>query len=250
VADLVGRPHPADVHRDVRHALRAAPRWRPRGPADAAVASVIVEGPCRLALVVTLAIGLLVGAAPFPLPPLWAIAAAAVGYGSFAVAHVLLGHRRLRFGDRQRWSYGSIGEIVARSELANHASRSWTGALGVTVALSLTVALRGMSDRWTHGLPEMSYDQRVVAFMTAIVMVLGALHTIRTTPRPVLTNSHLVARRLEEATARQALLAAAIAVGLIGLFAGVVPAAKATADEVPAPVVAQRDDTSSVVGDG
>lgn len=252
VTDLVGRTPCGDVHRDVRVALRAAPRWRPRGSADTAVAAVIAEGPRRLVLVVVLAVGLLVGAAPFPPPPLWAIGAAALGYGSFAVAHVALGQRRVRFGDRQRWSYGSIGEIVARSEVAGHATRSWTGALGVTVALSVTVALRGMSDRWTHGLPEMSYEHRVAAFTTAIVFVLGALYTMTTTRRPAPTSPHLVSRRLEESTARQSLVVAAIVVGLVGLVAGAVPNGNDSppASEPAAPVQRVAAETEPVGDDG
>jgi hypothetical protein len=227
VADIVGRTRSADVHRDVRTAMRAAPRWRPRDTADAAVAAVLAEGPRRLVLVVTAAAGLLLGVAPFAPPPWWALGGAVVGYVAFAASHVLLGRRRLRFGDRQRWSYGAIGEIVSRDDVAGHAPRSWIGAIAVAVALSVTVALRGMSDRWTHGLPPMTYDERVVALVVAVVLVAGALHTVFTTPRPQQPDAHLVSRRLEEANTRHTLLAAAVCIGVVGLLAGVIPTSDA-----------------------
>ncbi|HEY3485829.1 MAG TPA: hypothetical protein VGK49_10615 [Ilumatobacteraceae bacterium] len=245
VAELVGGPRPADVHRDVRRVIRSAPHRRPRDRAETAVAAVLTEGPRRLAMVVLVATGLLVGTAPFPPPPRWALAAVVLAYGSFAIAHVVLGQRQLRFGDRQRWSYGSIGEILARSELAGHASRSWTGALGVTVGLSVAVALRGMSDRWTHGLPAMSYEHRLASFVVAIVFVLGALLTVATSPRPVPNPAHVMSRRLEETTARQSLLAAAILVGVVGLVAGILPD-----DSDHGSTSARRQVESTVDGDG
>jgi len=234
IADIVGRTRSADLHRDVRTALRAAPRWRPRDSADAAIAAVLADGPRRLTLVVTIGVGLLLGVPPFGVPPWWALGAALIGYLAFAMAHVALGRRRLRFGDRQRWSYGAIGEIIAREDVAGHAPRTWAGPIAVTVALSVAVALRGMSDRWTHGLPGMEYDERVGAMFVALALMLGALHTILTSPRPLPADVHLVSRRLEEATARQTLLAAAVCVGVIGLFAGVLPTSD-QADEEPAP---------------
>ena len=241
VADIVGRTRSADLHRDVRTAVRAAPRWRPRDTADAAIAAVLAEGPRRLVLVLAVAVGLLLGVAPFDAPPWWALAGAAVGYGAFAVSHVLLGRRRLRLGDRQRWSYGSIGEILARDDVAGHAPRSWIGAIAVTVALSVGVALRGMSDRWTHGLPSMDYSQRVVVLSVAVVLVAGALHTVLTTARPRQPDAHLVSRRLEEANTRHTLLAAAVCVGVVGLLAGVIPSNDlADSDPVRSTVVEQQ----------
>lgn len=243
VADLVGRTRADDLHRAVRSAIRAAPRRRPQDWSDAAIAAVLAEGPRRLLLVVTITVGLLVGTAPFPLPPWWAATSAAVGAAGLALASVALGRGRIRFGDRHRWSYGSIGEVLSRDEVAGHAPRSWIGAVGVTVVLCFAVALRGMSDRWTHGLPEMSYEQRAVGFAVAVAFVVGALHTIKTTARPGPVDAPLISRRLEEATARQTLLVAAVGLGIVGLVAGLVPA---HSDEdvprsVPAPDVVVFD---------
>ena len=72
--------------------------------------------------------------------------------------------------------------------------------------LNLAVALRGMSDRWTHGLPPMADDDRVMAMVFAMTIALGSFYTLITTPAPKLDNDHLVARRLEERTARQSAL--------------------------------------------
>ena len=80
-----------------------------------------------------------------------------------------------------------------------------------------------MSDRWTHGLPTMSNDMRIVAMVYAMTLVAGSLFTLVTTAAPQLDNAHLVSRRLEERTARQSALGGALCVGLIGLLAGVLP---------------------------
>ena len=116
VADLVGRTRAADIHRDVRTAVRAAPRWRWRDRADATIAAILLDGPRRLAMLVIVVVGLMFGTTPFGTPPWWAIAALVVGSIAVGLAHVSLGQGRLRPGDRIRWSYGAIGEIVARVE--------------------------------------------------------------------------------------------------------------------------------------
>jgi hypothetical protein len=99
------------------------------------------------------------------------------------------------------------------------------------VVINLAVALRGMSDRWTHGLPAMDNEARIVAMVFAMTIVIGALCTLLTTPAPELDNAHLVSRRLEERTARQSALGGAICVGLIGLLAGVLPGCVDPADD-------------------
>jgi hypothetical protein len=247
IADIVGRTRMVDLHREVRSALRGSPLWPPRNRADATIAALLWEGPRRLAVVLTVSIGLLLGVSPVPAPPWWAIATAASGYACLAVSHVILGRGRLRLGDRTRWSFGAIGEVVARTDVAGHAPRRWIGAMAVAVGVSLAVALRGMSDRWTHGLESMHYDDRVTALVLAASLVLGALYTINTTPGPDPVDPHLAVRRLDESSVRQSLLFAAVVIGLIGLFAGVVPGAGTDIDDsVVAPVVS---DGSGVVVD-
>lgn len=220
VADIVGRTRSADLHRDVRTAVRAAPRWRPRDSADAAIAAVLADGPRRLVVVVAIGVGLLVGVAPFGVPPWWALTGLVVGAGGFGTSHVVLGRGRLRYGDRIRWSYGAIGELIERTEVATHAPRRWRGALAVTVGLSLAVGLRGTSDRWTHGLGPMSHDDRVVAMGVATALILGALFTMQTSVRPETAHLPVLVRHLDERTGRQSLLTVAVCVAAIGLVAG------------------------------
>lgn len=220
VADLVGRTRSADLHRDVRTAVRAAPRWRPRDTGDAAIAGILFDGPRRLVLAVAIGIGLLLGATPFGVPPWWALLSVLAASCGFGLSHVLLGRGRLRFGDRTRWSFGAIGEVIERADPLSHAPRRWRGALAVAVGLSLAVALRGVSDRWTHGLEPMGHDDRVVAMCAATLLVLGALYTLQTSTRPDTGQLPVIVRHLDERTARQSLLAVAVCVGAIGLIAG------------------------------
>ena len=102
----------------------------------------------------------------------------------------------------------SLGEVIAPNDPADVAPRRWVGTVGTIVVLNLAIGLRGMSDRWTHGLPAMSDDDRLVAMTWAALLVLGGLYTLRTIPTPQLGNAHVVARRLEERTARQSALGA------------------------------------------
>lgn len=223
VADLVGRTRADDLHHVVRTTVRAAPRWRWRNSADAATVAVLLDGPRRLLMVVAVTLGLLFGVSPFGPPPWWALVALMIGVAGIGTAHVVLGRGRIRYGDRTRWTYGAIGEVVGRTDVDGVAPRRWVGAIAAAVAVSVAVGLRGMSDRWTHGLPAMSDDDRIVLLAIGAALILGALYTLATSPRPEQVDAHLVARHLEERTARQAVLAVAVVLGMIGLVAGLLP---------------------------
>jgi hypothetical protein len=158
-----------------------------------------------------------------PVPAATALISLAIGVGGLSMAIVVLSEGRIAIGDRLRWTYGSIGELLVREDLDGVAPRRWVGTVGTIVIVNLAVALRGISDRWTHGLPTMANDMRVVAMVYAMVLVFGSLYTLVTTAAPQLDNAHLVSRRLEERTARQSALGGALCVGLIGLLAGVLP---------------------------
>jgi hypothetical protein len=175
--------------------------------------------------------GLLVGVSPIPAPSLAALAALAAGVGGLSLAAVVLSNGRIGVADRLRWSYSSLGEIVVRDDIEGVAPRRWVGTVATIVVINLAVALRGMSDRWTHGLPVMGNEARIIAMVFAMTIVVGALCTLLTTPAPDLDNAHLVSRRLEERTARQPALGGAICVGLIGLLAGVLPGCVDPADD-------------------
>lgn len=239
VADVVGRTRSDDLHHVVRRAIKVAPRWRPRRSADVAMAAVLFEGPRRLAMVLLVVVGLLIGVSPLPVPPVWAVVAAGVWAGSTSVALVALGRGRVRFGDRIRWSYGAIGEILASADRDDLAPRRWVGTMGTVVAINLAVALRGISDRWTHGLAGMGDDVRTVAIAVAAVLAAGACYTLVTSPTPEIPDAHLVTRRLEERTARQSALAVTLVVGAIGLMAGILPGVDP--QPAPAPAVEVRD---------
>jgi hypothetical protein len=223
VADRVERTRAADLHRDVRSAAFAARRPGKKTCADVAMGCVLVDGPRRLALIVVAVLGLLIGVSPMPVPDPRALTSLAVGVVGLSAATVVLSQGRIRFGDRLRWTYGAIGELLIRDDLDGVAPRRWIGTVGTIVVVNLAVALRGMSDRWTHGLPTMDNDVRIVAMVYAMTLVAGSLYTLLTTAAPQLDNAHLVSRRLEERTARQSALGGALCVGLIGLLAGVLP---------------------------
>ncbi len=237
VADLVGRTRLTDVHRDLRIAAQqAVARRRPRNASDFAMAAVLSDGPRRLLLVVTVALALLIGVAPMTVPPVWALVAAVAAVMATSGAHVILGGGRIRVGDRIRYSYAAIGELLSPDDRDGLAPRRWVGTVATVVVVNLALALRGMSDRWTHGLSPMERDERVLTMSLGAVVVLGAIYTLCTTPTPNIADAHLVSRRLEERTARQSALGGAVIVGMIGLVAGILPVRIDSADHDPAGV--------------
>lgn len=253
VADLVGRTRSTDVHRDVVRVVRVvrtSPLRRLRRSADAAIGAVLLEGPRRLVTVVAIAIGLVVGTAPMQLPPLWAILTLCAAVAANASSHVVLGGGRIRFGDRIRWSYSSIGEVVGTRDVDGVAPRRWVGTIASIVAVNLAIALRGTSDRWTHGLAPMTDDARLAAMAFAIVLVAGGLFTMCTVQAPDL-DAERWSRRLEERAARRSALGATVALGLVGLFAGILPGAVDAADDDTVRVeqlVDDQDDRAGTVG--
>jgi hypothetical protein len=98
----------------------------------------------------------------------------------------------------------------------------WTSTLATMVALNLVVSLRGLSDRWTHGLGVMAHDERVVAMLAAAWFVAWGFVSLRSLPHPEL-GYYGATRRLEETSTRRLALGATLAVAAIGLVAGVLP---------------------------
>lgn len=230
VADIVGGTRSTDVHSDVARVIRTMPyRRRPRS-AELAMCAVLLEGLRRLLLVVAVSVALLLGIAPLPMPPVWALATLVVAVAFVSTSHVVLGDGRIRFGDRIRWSYSSIGEVVCASDPDGVAPRRWVGTMASIVVVNLAIALRGTSDRWTHGLDPMTADARLVTMTFGFAIVIGALFTMGTVRAPVL-DADRWSRRLEERTARQSALAATVVIGLVGLVAGVLPGDVDTTDD-------------------
>ena len=108
----------------------------------------------------------------------------------------------------------------------------WAGVIGSIVVLNLAVALRGLSDRWTHGLPPMADADRVVAMSAALLLIVGGLATLRHLQPPEPGRCHM-SRRLEERSARQSALGATAIAGLLGLLAGILPGSVDAADREP-----------------
>ncbi len=242
VEDALGRPRTSNLRGDLVASYRTVRHGRPELP-DVAMAAVLTDGPRRLVLVVSLAAGLLLGVAPMSVPPHWAIAFGVIGFLTLSVSHVLLSGGRIRVGDRIRWSSAALGEVCAGTDPDGVAPRRWVGTVAAVVSLNLAIALRGMSDRWTHGLAPMSADGRQTAMLLAILTVIGGLYTLRTTTAPELANAHLVSRRTEERTARQSAVGAAVVVGLIGLLAGILPGNVDATDNDPVRIeqISHRD---------
>lgn len=238
------------VRRQLGVAVRSAVRRRPTRSRDVARGAVMIEAPRRLAQLVLIALALLLGAAPFPVPPVWALGMLTIGLAATSLSHSLLSGGAIVPGDRIRWSFASVGELCSQGgDDDTVAPRRWVGVVGAVVALCLAIALRGMSDRWTRGLPAMPLEDRVALMTFAIVLVVGALTTLGTMTEPQIRDAHLVARRLEERTARQSVLAGAVCVGVIGFLAGVLPGHVDAADR-DVPRIEQITDRDAIGVDG
>jgi hypothetical protein len=92
------------------------------------------------------------------------------------------------------------------------------------IALNLAIALRGVSDRWTHGLGAMQHDERVVAMGAAVWLVAWGFVALGSLTEPTL-GYYGATRRLEEASTRRLALGATLAVAGLGLVAGSLPGA-------------------------
>jgi hypothetical protein len=168
-----------------------------------------------------------------PLPSPAAAAGLAIGLLGTSYAHVLLSGRAIAIGDRTRWSFAAQGELLAAPSTSDLARRRWTASVAAAVVLSLAIALRGISDRWTHGLEPMAAQSRVVALLLGLALTLGGLYTLATTDPPE-SETDAIDRRHDERTAGQPALACAVLVGVIGLVAGLLTGSVDTADDDPA----------------
>jgi hypothetical protein len=160
------------------------------------------------------------------------VAGGAIGIGALSAGTWLLSGGHIRPGDRTLWSFAAIG-VLLHGHRVHPRERAFVGAasveragiMGLIVVVNLAVSLRGISDRWTHGLPDMAHDDRVGAMSMAIVMVLAGIGVLGRLPEPDPGDDVMLPRRLEERSARQTALAATAAVAIVGLVAGVLPGA-------------------------
>jgi len=232
VADLLGLDelratsvHGTDDSGEVARARRGLHLLDPRRRqplATTAWAFVAVEGVRRLAFVALLVVVLLTGRPPFEMPPASVLLLLIGAQLLFAVGHWLLSGGALRPGARLRWSMASIGAGLGDGSSRSGLPIRWTATMGTMVVLNLAVALRGLSDRWTHGLGPMSHDERVAAMVLAWWLVLIGFAALRVLAQPSL-GFYGATRRLEENSTRRLALGTTLAVSMVGFVAGVLP---------------------------
>lgn len=181
-----------------------------------------VDGLRRMLFVAALVVVLFSGHAPFTRPPVAAVVALLAGVVGVSIGHWLMSVGRLRPGARTIWSMASIGAGVGDGVSRSGLPIRWATTMATVVALNLAVALRGLSDRWTHGLGAMRHDARVVSMSLAFGLVVVGLVSLRSLPRPDL-GFYGATRRLEESSARRLALGGTIAVAVLGFVLGVLP---------------------------
>jgi hypothetical protein len=204
-----------------RHALRSL-RGRP-GLATTAWSLVALEGMRRLVSIGLVVAVLLSGRFPFDVPPVVMLAALAASQLLLTIGHSLLSGGVVRPGARLRWSMASVGAGFGDGISRTGLPIRWTATLATMVSLNLAVSLRGVSDRWTHGLGAMAHEQRVISMLVAAWMVGWGLAALRTLPQPQL-GYYGATRRLEETSTRRLALGATFTVAAVGMVAGMLPA--------------------------
>ena len=208
--------------RSTRNETASGPSGGRRLLAETAWAVVAVEGIRRMFFAVVLVAVLLSGRLPFEWPG-WSTIGLVVGAQLlFALGHWMLSGGVVWPGRRLRWSMASVG-----AGFGDGASRSglpirWTATLATMVVLNLAVSLRGLSDRWTHGLGPMPHDERVAAMVLSWWLVIVGFAALRTLARPSL-GFYGATRRLEETSTRRLALGTTLAVAMVGFVAGVLP---------------------------
>lgn len=230
-ARAVERPEGSDDTGEVawaRHGLDvlAAPTRRRVSAApsatEAAWSVLALDGLRRMLFVALLIAVLFTGRAPFGVPS-WPVAALLAGSQLLlAVGHWLLSDRILRPGARLRASMASVGAGLGDGVSRTGLPIRWAATMATMVALNVAVALRGLSDRWTHGLGSMPHDQRVAAMSVAVALVVTGLSALRTLPQPEL-GFYGATRRLEEGSTRRLALGATLAVAVLGFTVGILP---------------------------
>lgn len=189
---------------------------------DAAWSVVALDGLRRLVSVVALVVVLFTGIAPFELPPTNRVVMLAVGIALVSIGHWLLSGGHIRPAARLLWSMASIGAGLGPGISRSGLPIRWAMTMATLVALNLSIALRGMSDRWTHGLGPMDDAARVVAMSIAFGLVASGGLAMRHMPRPDLGH-YGATRRLEEASVRNLTIGLTLLVATIGFVAGLAP---------------------------
>jgi hypothetical protein len=218
-----GRDDTGEVAR-ARLGLRAIdPRVRTRrGVASTAWALVAVEGIRRMFFVVALVVVLLSGHFPMDVPSRAVIVSLLASQVLLGAGHWLLTGGAVRPGARLRWSMASVGAGLGDGTSRSGLPIRWMATIATMVVLNLAVSLRGVSDRWTHGLGAMERDERIAAMAVAWWLVLVGFAALRVLPKPSL-GYYGATRRLEETSTRRLALGTTVVVALVGFVAGVLP---------------------------
>lgn len=191
---------------------------------EVAAAVVSVEGMRRMVTALALVAVLFTGRFPFDVPA-WSMIALIVGAQLLlTLGHFLLSDGLFRPGARLRWSMASVGAGWGDGTSRSGLPIRWAATLATMIALNLAIALRGVSDRWTHGLGAMQHDERVVAMGAAVWLVVWGFVALGSLTEPTL-GYYGATRRLEEASTRRLALGATLAVAGLGLVAGSLPGA-------------------------
>jgi hypothetical protein len=202
--------------------LDARTRFSTDNLCEAAWSVVALDGLRRLCSVVVLLVVLFTGATPFDLPSTERAALFAGGIGLVSIGHWFSSGGHLRPGTRLMWSMASIGAGLGDGISRSGLPIRWVMTMATLVALNIAVALRGMSDRWTHGLQPMERDTRIAAMSIAVGLVMVGGLALRRMPRPEL-GFYGATGRLEEVSVRRLALGLTLAVAAVGYVAGVLP---------------------------
>ena len=190
---------------------------------EAAWSVVALDGIRRLASVIALVVVLFTGIAPFEMPPGERIAMLAGGIALLSIGHWLLSGGHVRPAARLVWSMESIGAGLGDGISRSGLPIRWAMTMATLIVLNISIALRGISDRWTHGLGPMDDEARVVAMSLAFGLVASGGLAMRHMPQPDLGH-YGATRRLEEASVRHLAIGLTLLVATIGFVAGLAPA--------------------------
>ncbi len=207
----IGSLHPAVLFGADRPSLR-----------QVAWSVVAVEGMRRMLSVVVVVVVLFTGRSPFEVPPYEILALLVASQLALTLGHYLLSDGLIRPGARLRWSMASVGAGFGDGTSRTGLPIRWTSTLATMVVLNIVVSLRGLSDRWTHGLGAMAHGERVMAMAAAAWLVGWGFVALRALAQPEL-GYYGATRRLEETSTRRLALGATLTVATIGLIAGGLP---------------------------
>jgi hypothetical protein len=192
-------------------------------PGEAAWAVVATDGLRKMLFVGVLVAVLFSGDAPFEVPSVEVAAMLVGAMALLALGHWVLSGGLLLPGSRTMWSMASVGAGFGDGNSRTGLPIRWMATIATMVVLNLSISLRGLSDRWTHGLEVMPRDERVLAMSAAFALVTTGFLALRTLEQPDL-GFYGATRRLEEGSARRLALGATVGIALLGFFVGVLPA--------------------------